>query len=617
MGLPYLLKRLKEGDCTTTKELGRTTGQPHARAIIDGPGFAHYVLFTLGEKQGANRTIGTAVTYAECTTEAVKWLKDMEGYGYKIEAIFFDGALPESKRETRIERQENHAVKLTAYRDIHRASAWSYKPKKPAAREFIERSERVRKQARSDTAPPAFLVSAVLEALLDSEYADRTFVVPDEADRFCVAAARQACLDDVVLGVAIFANDSDLFVFDSGSATRVIPLNDLATRQEGNVSILTGIEVWPASLARNFVRPDLIEVAWHLASHPKTSITECVNLMHPGEPPNSLEWQEFFKSYQLDDQPQVLHKVRTDGAQRKLLNSLDARVSELVHQAKADNGMNTSAVFYMFLPSLLEDPDKASAWLVGGDLRGVAYEIVLMASACPNADIWEYKRRAAGIAPSMFRAWSSETLNPRFAQFSQLLQAGLELHKLGNDGETINCPTVEQWRYTAMQFALVAHIIQGWHLPSREEIVLVLTERQHTLWSVVHLSAFYQAAFYSLRILHQVMRYVKTVGGEFSQYVSGLEDRRSDFNVLLRQLGGMPNIADFFDVKEADGHERAAKWSPLAESLLRKVDKNWMPSRPTPKKRKSSGGDAVEKGGRGDGSPGSSNKFALLAYSNE
>ena len=106
------------------------------------------------------------------------------------------------------------------------------------------------------------MVSVVLEALLDGEFADRTFVVPDEADNYCVATARQACLDDDVLGVAILSNDSDLFVFDSGPATRIIPLNDLSKQQdEDGTSILTGIEVWPASIARNADCADLTELA--------------------------------------------------------------------------------------------------------------------------------------------------------------------------------------------------------------------------------------------------------------------------------------------------------------------------------------------------------------------
>lgn len=65
--------------------------------------------------------------------------------------------------------------------------------------------------AKNRLSPPPFLVSAVIESLLDSEYADRTWVVDGEADGFCAAAAyEQARGNNPRKGIAIFTNDSDL-----------------------------------------------------------------------------------------------------------------------------------------------------------------------------------------------------------------------------------------------------------------------------------------------------------------------------------------------------------------------------------------------------------------------
>ena len=84
MGLPYLLKRLKAADLTSTQVFGRTGGQPHSRAIIDGPSFAHYVLYKLQLHQTVDNVLGTRCTYSECAAEAPKWLKELESYGYKM-----------------------------------------------------------------------------------------------------------------------------------------------------------------------------------------------------------------------------------------------------------------------------------------------------------------------------------------------------------------------------------------------------------------------------------------------------------------------------------------------------------------------------------------------------
>ena len=84
MGIPYLLKRLKEGGLSTTQVFGRSGDQIHSRAIIDGPSFAYYVLYKLQLDQSADNSIGTCITYTDCAAQAVRWLRDLESYGYKM-----------------------------------------------------------------------------------------------------------------------------------------------------------------------------------------------------------------------------------------------------------------------------------------------------------------------------------------------------------------------------------------------------------------------------------------------------------------------------------------------------------------------------------------------------
>lgn len=501
------------------------------------------------------------------------------------EALFFDGALPAGKMETRIDRQVAHAVKLGAYKTTYEDTLRTCRVlihEKGASVIWDVGSLR---QARREAAPPPFLVSAILEALLDSEYADRTLVVPDEADRFCVAAARRLCLDSSGLGVAVFANDSDLFVYDSGEQTRILPLNDLATHTEDEVGVLTGIEVWPAQTAKQLMCPDLTELAFHLSDHPRQSVGECLKLMAPGEVPTQCEWQLFSASYQLSDQTEVFENLQADPTQRRYLNGLDARASELIHQAKAQDGARMTVEFHMFLPFLLEDPTRASAWRVGTGLRCAAYETLLLAADCRTAVISEYKRVQEHIRATKIKHWAFETLNERLNDWSRLIGGYLDMSATG-DGEAIT--VTERWRVLVMHLALADFTAEGWTFPLPEEIVPVLTGQSSTQWDMVHLSALYQAAFYSLRILFQIMRYVQRTSGRTPERIKGLDEPDCIFNVLMRQLEGMPNIADFFDVESAVGQSRAqAKWLPLLDTLLRTLDEDWQPPRPEKKARKS------------------------------
>ncbi|KAK4547770.1 hypothetical protein LTR36_000728 [Oleoguttula mirabilis] len=584
MGIPRMLTRLKDANIATPKELGRTGRRPHSRAIIDGPGFAHYVLQLLEERPGANHALETDVTYADCASEAVKWLKRMEGFGYDIEALFFDGALPMSKMETRIDRLKGYASKLGAYKATYEETLRTCRiqiHEKGASKIWDVGSLR---QARRDVAPSAFLVSAVLEALLESEYADRTFVVPDEADKFCVAAARQLNADSSGLGVAIFANDSDLFVYDSGDKTRIIPLNDLSTYFLGDIEVLTGIQVWPSVTAAQLMCPDLTQLAFHLSDHARQTVGECMVRMVPGEAPTQCEWPTFAASYQLDYQPEILDELRACHTQRNVRNGLDARVSELVHQAKAHDGARTSIELHMFLPFLLEDPTRASAYRVGAGLRSAAYEILLIAMDCRRAVILEYKRSKERINFVKLTDLPFDTLSKRLGECSHLVQGYLDMSTT-EGGEEIT--VVERWRAMVMQLALTAFMGEGWTFPLPEEIVPLLTGQASTQWHMVHLSALYQAAFYSLRILFQIMRYVGRLTHKESKRIQGLDSPNSTFSVLLRKLEGMPNIAAFFGTESAADQSKAhAKWVPMLETMLRTLDEDWQP--PQIKKKKKS-----------------------------
>lgn len=498
-------------------------------------------------------------------------------------AIFFDGALPASKTETRIGRLDAYAAKLKTYHRVHGDQLrLGRSHTQETGADDVWRTGELRR-ARRELAPPGFLVSAVLEALIDSQYGDRTFVVPDEADRFCVAAARKACLDDSGMGIAIFADDSDLFVFNSGPGTRIIPLKDLGQRREGDAQVLTGVEVWPAETARDLHVPDLIELAFWLSQHSNISVREAMAHIVPGQAPTQYEYVEFAKLYRLNRHEETLDVLQRNPSHRQPLAGLDARVSELVQKARHHEGRSGPICFDMFLPFLLEDPTRSSAWRVGTGLRLIAYELLLIATGLYTAEINEWKRAANHINAYRIQDWSFQTLNARLKDLSILFGSAFDSSAAEKEEELT---LVEQWKFVAMKLVLWHYQDEGWMIPLPAEIALVLAGQPFRRWELVHLSARYQAAFYSLRILFQVLRYVRRIDGGGPQRVRGLQDPNSTPNVLLRQLEGLPNIAVFFGKEDGTARKAEVKWTPWIEAHFVVLGEALHPPRVEKKKKK-------------------------------
>ncbi|KAK1056874.1 hypothetical protein LTR33_013787, partial [Friedmanniomyces endolithicus] len=167
MGIPGFFSRMTAaGYADTTKEIGRRGGRRQAHDIIDGPAFAYHVLRIAENRANshglAGTWIGSAASYADCGLAAVQWLGELEDFGFVVDTIFFDGALPASKRATRIKRLTGLAVDVDLYRRRHEKLLLSRASDGELA-EF--------RRTQKDLVPP-FLVQAVQEALLSSRFKD-------------------------------------------------------------------------------------------------------------------------------------------------------------------------------------------------------------------------------------------------------------------------------------------------------------------------------------------------------------------------------------------------------------------------------------------------------------
>ena len=148
-------------------------------------------------------------------------------------------------------------------------------------------------------APPAFLVPAILDALRSSKYAQRTNLVPGEADFYCARAARNC-------GGTILTNDSDLLVYDLGPNGAVAFLSEVQlTGDEPIGRQLAGCEVLKASIWRPNViaeklgLPDLRHLAFSISQDPHVTMTEA--LQHAKRSPKAVDgFEGFIEEYNAD-----------------------------------------------------------------------------------------------------------------------------------------------------------------------------------------------------------------------------------------------------------------------------------------------------------------------------
>ena len=95
-----------------------------------------------------------------------------------------------TRQRPEFERLQAYVDKLAVFKAVHDDIA------KAARNSGSGRSQKQTEgrmgMARRSLPPPPFLVFAVVEALLESDYAPRTFVVDGEADEFCAAKAFEA-----------------------------------------------------------------------------------------------------------------------------------------------------------------------------------------------------------------------------------------------------------------------------------------------------------------------------------------------------------------------------------------------------------------------------------------
>lgn len=561
MGIQRFLRRMQDaGFGSSLTDLAQLGGESQI-AILDGPNLAFNVAGRLLEKARAvDGTIWPSITYAEFITGVIDFLDMLHSYGFEISAIFFDGALPATKKDIRIARLQRYVDSLVAYQALHQEFSKTSRMGMTDASKAWNSPTLERSRGALPGLP--FLVPAIVEGLSKSVYADVTYVVPGEADGFCVAAARKACAADSSKKVVIFSNDSDLLVYNCGPQTRVVMFTELGTGEGSSpTASLSGMEFSPAAMAKKAGKEDLIEVAYQMEKDNIITLNWVLQLLQQGDCDiTSIGFQDFKQTYQIDQEQADLELLQNDIEAHLNLVNLDARVSELTHQAKAGLTHPSSDGLDMFLPFLLEDPTKKTGWYIGRRSRLAAYEMILAACGCAATTVQEYKRSAGKISVQRLTSadMSRDTTELWLAQLSTRI--GSAWSRCRSDmNET------QKWRFAVMQITLLDMVDEEMLLPLPEEIGAILQCQNAKDWDLFHLSAQYQAAYYSLRMLVQIWRYIKNKGVPLSR--SWLK-READMRAHMHVLDKLPSISDFFDTDAGKGPAP----TPLVEALLKSLE---------------------------------------------
>lgn len=437
--------------------------------------------------------------------------------------------------------------------------------------------------ARKSLPPPPFLVFAVVEELVRSKYANVTFVVPGEADPFCVVAAAEAAsaaaqamisgVQEAASPITIFSDDSDLIVFEAGAQTRIVPFRDLTVTEMGETTkILQGYEYRPAEILRrekchlsSLIKPAFfmsLDLFCHLGQALQLTAAAAADSSGGGLLDDREDYQIFAQQFHTSKEVQELAEIRSNAFLKNSLASRDSRVSELVHQVQLQARGEMTGPMRVYLPFISDDPARSTAWNVGKETRVLAYSIVLVLLQ-PHVqqqqhdffNIQEYRRTGARISAVLLELMSgsdsdTEGIISTSARLASCLQNGLDTAKGMNLQQE-----EDAWRFVVMQHVLTHLHHECLTLPSIEDAVQVVLqgtgsskeECKERQWQMVHLDAQYQAAYYSFRMLQQLL----TVTADTA--VNHDDDDDDDFTNLRGILQSLPRISTFFSSNIAAG----------------------------------------------------------------
>ncbi|KAI1107929.1 XPG domain containing-domain-containing protein [Jackrogersella minutella] len=503
--------------------------------VIDGPALVHRISDFCMKQRPCSSGFVCQPQYSLLSSMVIGWLDELKSYNVTVRKIYFDGYLPPSKWDVRQKRLLLQSRQMKALV----ASNLSGSPRTPEdAFSDLEADIFLRQVGWQSSGPlpkPSFMVPAVLEALKSHEdWGPLVLVVPGEADMFCAQDIREN-------GGTLLTSDSDLLIQDLGPTGSVsflweIAPADPASKEAGLVAcrmVLHDINdrLGLANLG------GLPRVAFEIQKG-KMKFNKALQMTRDSHEDtlNSSEYQSFMEELKLKEYIPNCHHVFG------ILSTLDPRISEVVIQTLllGENGAEsltsgTKAVrgpetLSIFLPILIENRDKRSAWTMNTNTRQIAYSVLQNLVHSRSSVIVEYRT----LDPSTTLTGRQIEIPDPEEAINNCSRLVAVLKPLAETFTSLNT----QW----LAFAVYQDIewsTSEQRLPVSAVLVNKATNHPENLeeypWDLIHFTAQVQACLYSLRIGKQILNAV----------LSMTQDLPAPMQQLHNCLASLPPIAEW------------------------------------------------------------------------
>ncbi|KAJ3493522.1 hypothetical protein NLG97_g4678 [Lecanicillium saksenae] len=500
MGIPHLI--------STLEPYVQHVALKDVDVVVDGPGLAHHVLHVC-RVNGVDHP-----SYQLLGKTAAAWLDRLAAQNAVIKKIYFDGYLPKSKLPVRMQRAVKSTSQLASFCGYNRRGCPRCHIIEPTGAVSIDPFKTGRPENKPLEAP-SFLVPAVIEALRRSKkYKSTIQVVPGEADGYCAKAA----VED---GGIVITSDSDLLVHDLGSGG-VALLRNIYQDDAGAVQAAV---YFPREIFRTLGLSTAAEICRFAYERSCSAHTTTPMLIQACSQPVKDEkgYEEFCIQYKEEERAQ-LPMFSSGGS--LALQGLDPRWSELLLQiSQPESPDGTVNIFRMFLPVLIDSSEKGTAWENSRYIRQLAYSLARHMLPGTSGSVHEYRR--------------VQTIDQGGRQVIMLPSPSIhsELRDIADTLDRISRLLSGKRDTLYWLLAYIVLDIRGAAADARSLFVVDVLqqakwpgENAETIpWTLVHFVAHMQAAYYSLRMLAQLIHASvadarRVAGSSFSKLAQMLED---------------------------------------------------------------------------------------------
>ncbi|KAJ0416679.1 XPG domain containing-domain-containing protein [Aspergillus carlsbadensis] len=536
--------------------------------VIDGPSLVYNIYSRLLSWFSVSNhcTVDALPTCDEVSRGVMVYLLHLKILGVEIQAIYFDGALPARKHETRLARLESQRRKLEIFCAATK-HGFQKRTSPSSARSILPETVLCSRplSSRCSSVPiNPFIVPTVFEDLkcrwsgqnirttlgkalplisLNRDgfpWADITIMVPGEADTYCAHTAS-------LTGSSVLTNDSDLILHNLGESGSVIFLDSVELSKWDSINSLEceirAAVLYPSQVARRLGITGLLPLAYELKNQPDSGLVELLRRTqddHEGE-----TYDNFAAEYTSDPcrfQPQPA-------------KDLDTRISELYWQYVMRGEYTDRDNPQVYLPVLQEDHTKRCAWAKGRSYRSIGYSILNL-SRPASERYWyttEFVRRGQRITNDRIPL---QDHNSVWAEMESLC-ARMESLRAGfkRAGSSLR----EFWKIFALleSYGLSIELTQR-DVQKLDEYLELGYMGEQLEWADIHLTAQIQAILYSLRVLKQLL-----------ELSSSDDDVSLKLVFALEQLPPLHLMMDSSRQSECADHGARIKLSNILGSTVR------------------------------------------------